>query len=150
MPKLQNKLHENFAQEMAKGKTPTEIYRILCPDAKNPNTLGSRLWNRRDIRERISEISGEAADDRNMTIRKKRDMLRKQILGMIPTKVTIRSNRKVETFDMLGAIMLDSRMAGHLAHDGKEPQDSLTLHFKFKDRRDGSSGDGPTSDILVG
>jgi hypothetical protein len=149
MPKLKNQLHEDFAQEMAKGKSATEIYRMLCPNAKNPNTLGSRLWNRRDIRERISEISAEAADVRNMTIQQKRDLLRKQALGIVPTKLNVRPDGTEEIFDMLGAIALDCRMAGHFSPDGKQSVHELRLLFKAKHRNENSPVEESEQSALI-
>jgi hypothetical protein len=134
MPKLKNQLHEDFANAISQGKAPTETYRELCPSVKNPNTLGSRLWNRRDIRERVSEISEDAVEERNLTIKQKREMLRKPALGIVPTKLVVRPNGTEEIYDMLGAIMLDSRMAGHFSCDGKEPADSIKLTFTVPHR----------------
>ncbi len=136
MPKLKNQLHEDFAQGMAKGKSPTEIFRMLCPDAKNPKTLGSRLWNRRDIRKRISEISAEGADMREMTIQQKCELLYKQALGIKPTKVVVSSKGQQEIFDMLGAIALDCRIARPFSTGGRQSVGELRLMFKSKNRND--------------
>jgi hypothetical protein len=136
MPKLKNQLYEDFAQGMAKGKSPTEILRMLCPDVKNPKTLGSRLWNRRDIRKRISEISAEAADMREMIIQQKCELLYKQALGIKPTKVVVSSKGQEEIFDMLGAIALDCRIARQFSTGGKQSVGELRLMFKSKNRNE--------------
>ena len=114
MKALRNKLHEEFARAIAEGHSPTEAYRRLSPSAKNPNTLGSRLWNRPDIRHRIAEISQEATEQSHLTIVQKRKLLEQQILGKAPTKVVVKPGGTELIYDTLGAIMLDSRMAGHL------------------------------------
>lgn len=136
MPKLKNQLHEDFAQGMAKGMSPTEVFRMLYPDVKNPKTLGSRLWNRRDIRKRISEISAEGADMCEMTIQQKCELLYKQALGIKPTKVVVSSKGQEEIFDMLGAIALDCRIARQLSTGGRQSAGELRLMFKSKNRND--------------
>jgi len=115
VPPLKNKLHEDFARLISQGESPTSAYRQLAPQAKNHNTLGSRLWNRRVIRIRISEINEEMGTQTAMSISHKREILHNQILGLIPTKVSLGTNgAKIEIYDMLGAIMLDSRLSGEL------------------------------------
>ena len=133
---LQKSLHEKFANLITQGESPTSAYRILVPDAKNHNTLGSRLWNRRDIRIRVSEINEEILVQTAMSISQKRQILCDQILGLTPTKVSIMGDgSKVETYDRLSAIMLDSRLAGEL----DKPQSShsgptLKLEFNIPSR----------------
>lgn len=125
MPPLRNKLHERFAQLITQGESPTSSYRILVPDAKNHNTLGSRLWNRRDIRIRVSEINEEILVQTAMSISKKRQILCDQILGLIPTKVSVLSDgSRLEIYDRLRAIMMDSRLAGEL--DNPKHAESLS------------------------
>ena len=133
---LPNPLHESFARAIAEGLSPTDAYRVLKPTAKNPTTLGSRLWNRMDIRIRISEIVDEAVQERNLTIQQKIAILEHQIQGKSPTKVKIASNgRKEVIYDMLGAIQLHSRLCGDfegLAHQPKGPL--LDLQFNIVGR----------------
>ena len=129
MKALRNKLHEEFARAIAEGHSPTEAYRRLSPSAKNPNTLGSRLWNRPDIRHRIAEISQEATEQSHLTIVQKRKLLEQQILGKAPTKVVVKPGGTELIYDTLGAIMLDSRMAGHL--DAAAPERAKTLNLTF-------------------
>jgi hypothetical protein len=131
MATLKNRLHEKFAKLITQGESPTAAYRILVPDAKNHNTLGSRLWNRRDIRIRVSEINEEILVQTALSISQKRQILCDQILGLIPTKVSLLSDgSKVETYDMLGAIMLDSRLSGELDNP-KNAQRGPTLKLDF-------------------
>jgi hypothetical protein len=133
---LPNPLHESFARAIAEGLSPTDAYRRLKPTAKNHTTLGSRLWNRMDIRIRISEIVDEAVQERNLTIQQKIALLEHQIQGKSPTKVKIASNgRKEVIYDMLGAIQLHSRLCGDfegLAHQPKGPL--LDLQFNIVGR----------------
>ena len=129
MATLRNKLHENFAKAIAEGQSPTEAYRRLSPSAKNPNTLGSRLWNRMEVRHRVAEIADEAREQSHLTIVQKRNILQQQILGDVPTKVIVKPSGTELVYDTLGAIMLDSRMAGHL--DGQESQQTDKLKLTF-------------------
>ena len=134
---LPNPLHESFARSIAVGLSPTEAYRRLKPAAKNASTLGSRLWNRMDIRIRISEIVDETDQERKLTIQQKIALLEKQIEGKEPTKVRIDSKgRKEATFDMLGAIQLHSRLCGDfdgLSKQPKEPVLDLQFHMVGRD-----------------
>ena len=115
MPILKNRLHEKFANLITQGESPTAAYRTLVPDAKNHNTLGSRLWNRRDIRIRVAEINEEILVQNAMSISQKRQILCDQILGLTPTKVSVSSDgSRLEIYDRLRAIMMDSRLAGEL------------------------------------
>ncbi len=144
MAQLRNKLHEDFARAIAEGQSPTEAYRKLSPSAKNPNTLGSRLWSRKEVRHRVAEIANEAREQSHLTIVQKRSILQQQILGDAPTKVIVKPSGTELVYDTLGAIMLDSRMAGHL--DGPEAQqmDKLRLTFTIGGRdSDPSTWDFP-------
>ena len=129
--RLPNPLHESFARAIAEGLSPTDAYRVLKPTAKNPTTLGSRLWNRMDIRIRISEIVDEAVQERNLTIQQKIAILEHQIQGKSPTKVKIASNgRKEVIYDMLGAIQLHSRLCGDFEGLASQPKGPL-LDLQF-------------------
>lgn len=134
MPRLSNKLHEDFARAVAEGDSPTGAYRRLSPSAKNPNTLGSRLWNRPDVRRRVAEISSEAMEQSHLTIVQKRRILEQQILGKAPTKIVVKPGGTELVYDTLGAIMLDSRMAGHLDGDTSEQPQKLVLTFSTPHR----------------
>ncbi len=133
---LPNLLHESFARAIAEGLSPTDAYRVLKPTAKNHTTLGSRLWNRMDIRVRISEIVDEAVQERNLTIQQKIALLEHQIQGKSPTKVKITSNgRKEVIYDMLGAIQLHSRLCGDFEGLSSQPKGPiLDLQFNIVGR----------------
>ena len=133
---LPNPLHESFARAIAEGLSPTDAYRRLKPTAKNHTTLGSRLWNRMDIRVRISEIVEEAVNERNLTIQQKISLLEQQIQGKSPTKVKVASNgRKEVTYDRLGAIQLHSRLCGDFEGLSSQPKGPiLDLQFNIVGR----------------
>jgi len=144
MAALRNELHENFARAIAEGQSPTEAYKRLSPFAKNPNTLGSRLWNRMDVRHRVAEIANEAREQSHLTIVQKRSILQQQILGDAPTKVIVKPSGTELVYDTLGAIMLDSRMAGHLDGPEVKQTDKLRLTFTIGGRdSDPSTWDVP-------
>jgi hypothetical protein len=135
---LSNQLHENFANLIAQGTPPTDAYRRLKPSSRYPSALGSRLWNRTDIRIRIAEIIDEAINERKLTIQQKISLLEEQIKGISPTKVKMASDGKKELiYDMLGAIQLHSRLCGDfegLMSQRKEPL--LDIQFNIVGRNE--------------
>jgi hypothetical protein len=121
MPRLKNRLHERFAWLIAEGVDRKTAYLKLCPHVSDPATLGYKLYRRLDVKSRISEIQSEVHSRALMAIDEKRDRLRQMIEGVIPTKITKRPDGTVEAvFDMLGAIIADSKIAGEF--DGPKPQ----------------------------
>ena len=133
---LKNQLHENFARLMAEGLTPTDAYRRLKPSSRHPSVLGSRLWNRQEIRIRIAEIAEKATNEQNLPIMKKLELLEGQIRGEIPTKVIDRGNGQVEEiFDSLGAISLHTRICGD-AVTQKPESPVLKLQFNILGRNE--------------
>ena len=133
---LPNPLHESFARAIAEGLSLTDAYRRLKPTAKNPTTLGSRLWNRMEIRIRIAEIAEEVTHEQNLPIKRKLELLESQIRGEIPTKVIDRGNGQVEEiFDSLGAISLHTRICGD-AVTQKPESPVLKLQFKILGRNE--------------
>ncbi len=135
---LPNRLHEDFARAMAEGLTATDAYRRLKPSSKQPSVLGSRLWNRQDVRIRTSEIADEAMVERNLPIERKLILLEGQIRGEIPTKVVDRGNGdKEEIYDMLGAISTHSRIRGDfLPKKSEVTEPTLKLQFNIIGRND--------------
>lgn len=134
--RLLNQLHENFARLIAEGLTPTGAYRQLKPSSRQPSVLGSRLWNRQDIRIRISEIAEEAANQRNLPIERKLKLLEGQIRGEIPTKVIDRGNgQKEEIFDMLAALAAHSKICGDFLTSRPAPTGpTLKINFNILGR----------------
>ncbi len=66
MPALANPRHERFAQELAKGKTPEESYRIagFKPARQNAH----RLMTNDDVQTRIADLQERAAIKTELTI----------------------------------------------------------------------------------
>lgn len=62
MAALKNTRHEQFAQLVAAGKTPTESYRLAYPSSKGPAQSGSRLKEDARISARIAELCELAAN----------------------------------------------------------------------------------------
>jgi hypothetical protein len=135
---LSNQLHENFARLIAEGLTPTGAYRQIKPTSRQPRVLGSRLWNRQDVRIRIAEIAEEAMTEKNLPIERKLKLLERQIRGEIPTKVITRGNgKKEEIYDMLGALATHSKICGDIL--SKKPETTgptLKLNFNILGRNE--------------
>jgi hypothetical protein len=128
MPRLKNRLHERFAWLIAEGMDRKAAYAKLCPHVADPATLGYKLYHRPDVKDRVAEIQCEVHSRALMGIDEKRDLLRQMIEGTIPTKLNKRKDGTVEAvFDMLGALVVDAKMAGEF--DGtvttKEPEVKL-------------------------
>lgn len=72
MPVLSNPKHERFAQELAKGKTADEAYVLAGykPCRKNAH----RLTTNDDIRARVAELQGRAAERATITLQNLIDM----------------------------------------------------------------------------
>jgi hypothetical protein len=69
-----------------------------------------------------------------LTIVQKRRILEQQILGKAPTKIVVKPSGTELVYDTLGAIMLDSRMAGHLDGEMSEQPHKLVLTFSTPHR----------------
>jgi hypothetical protein len=136
--RLSNQLHEDFARLIAEGLNPTGAYRQLKPNSRQPSVLGSRLWNRQDIRIRISEIAEEAANERNLPVERKLKLLEGQIRGEIPTKVIDRGDGQVEEiYDMLAALTTHSRICGDfLTKKTANTGPTLKLNFNILGRNE--------------
>ena len=66
MPVLNNPKHERFAQEVAKGKTADEAYRLAGYRPQRSNA--SRMIANDSIRTRVSEIQSRAAEKAEITV----------------------------------------------------------------------------------
>ena len=66
MPILENQRHELFAQELAKGKTAHEAYRLA--GFKESRKNASRLRANEDITARVAELQAVAARSAEITI----------------------------------------------------------------------------------
>ena len=132
MPRLSNRLHERFCWLVAEGLDRQAAYAQLAPHAKNPGQIGYQLYKRTEIKERIAEIQLEVNCRSLMAIDNKRDLLRQMIEGTVPTKVVKRADGKLEaTFDRLGALMADAKLAGELA-DNVQPDAGSDVKLTFE------------------
>lgn len=66
MPLLKNPKHEKFAQELAKGKTADEAYRIAGYSKHRSNA--ARMIANDSIRQRVAEIQGKGAERAEITV----------------------------------------------------------------------------------
>lgn len=66
MPVLANARHERFAQELAKGKSAAAAYEAA--GYKGDRTAASRLSTNVNVRERLAELQGKAAEKAVVTV----------------------------------------------------------------------------------
>ena len=83
MPTLSNARHEKFAQAIAGGKTADEAYALAgyAPQRQNAH----RLMTNDDVRARIDEIKGRAAEGLNVTLQwliERAEEARKQAMSL--------------------------------------------------------------------
>jgi len=70
-----------------------------------------------------------------MGIDEKRDVLRQMIEGTIPTKLNKRKDGTVEAvFDMLGALVVDAKMAGEFDGTATTKESEVKLKFEVYHR----------------
>jgi hypothetical protein len=132
MPRLTNRLHERFCWLVAEGLDRKAAYTQLAPHANNPGQIGYQLYKKADIKARIAEIQTEVNCRSLMAIDNKRDLLRQMIEGTVPTKIVKRADGKLEaTFDRLGALMADAKLAGELA-DNVQPDAGSDVKLTFE------------------
>lgn len=69
VPVLDNPRHEKFAQELAKGKSAGEAYRLAGYDAddKSAETAGPRLFKNVQVKARVAELQAKAAVKAELT-----------------------------------------------------------------------------------
>jgi hypothetical protein len=132
MPRLSNRLHERFCWLVAEGLDRKAAYTQLAPHANNPGQIGYQLYKKAEIKARIAEIQTEVNCRSLMAIDNKRDILRQMIEGTLPTKVVKKPDGKLEaTFDRLGALMADAKLAGELS-DNVLPETSSDVKLTFE------------------
>lgn len=70
MPVIPNPRHEKFCQEIAKGKSAGEAYRLAGYDAdeKSAETLGPRLFRKVQIASRVAELQEGGARRAEITV----------------------------------------------------------------------------------
>lgn len=104
MPALKNRRHEAFAQACAKGASASNAYRATYgTNAKNIDTLSSRLALSGSVGKRIIEIQADAEHHTHLSISEKRSMLAKESRDT-------RNSLK----DRIAAMDADSKLAGHI------------------------------------
>lgn len=124
MPKLKNRRHEAFAQACATGASASDAYRATYgTNAKNIDTLSSRLALSGNVGKRIDEIQSEAEHVTHLTIQEKRSIYAKEA-----------RDRRNEVRDRLKAIRDDSELAGHITHAGGV-QVNVSVAMMTEDRR---------------
>jgi hypothetical protein len=138
MPPLKNNLHERFCHFMAEGLTGAEAYRRLWPSNKSPNSAATIVNQRSDVKERIDEIRAEVATRAVLQISRKREILRQQAEGLLPTKTELLPDgTRKHTFDRVLAITTDARLAGEFAPERVEVDGNMfTLKFTTPARED--------------
>jgi len=144
MPRLRNKKHEAYAQEIARGSEQNATYRKLFNyKGKHADSLASHLS--RILKTRVSEIQKQVENDTFLTISEKRAFYAEALrckVSRLPLDSRLlqsvkrtrrKSGRKVteeiievRAVDKLKAIEDDSRLAGDLVdkveHSGKIDQ----------------------------
>lgn len=70
MPALKNTRHERFAQELAKGKSQAEAYRLAGYDGTAPamEASASRLVRNVKVSARLAELQNKAAERTEITV----------------------------------------------------------------------------------
>jgi hypothetical protein len=132
MPSLSVPAQERFARLIAQGLTQTAAYAACYPDAKQPESSGSRLYAQPAVRARVAEIRYLVDSQFAMALGEKRDLLRRMAAGEIPTKVVRRPGGSVEAvFDRLAALQLDAKIAGELAPERLQIDAGPTLRLEF-------------------
>jgi hypothetical protein len=135
MHRLKNRLHERFAWLIAEGMDRKAAYAKLCPHVADPATLGYKLYHRPDVKDRVAEIQCEVHSRALMGIDEKRELLRQMIEGTIPTKLNKRKDGTVEAvFDMLGALVVDAKMAGEFDGTATTKESEVKLKFEVYHR----------------
>lgn len=101
---LKNRRHEAFAQACAVGMSSSDAYRATYgTNAKNIDTLSSRLALSVNVRNRILAIQADAAHHTHLTIQEKRSMYAKEARDL-------RNTLKDRALVMRD----DSELAGHI------------------------------------
>jgi len=123
---------------VASGMPRRNAYATLRPAAKCPDKGAEHLFKRQDVVERIAELRLEIATRSVMPLEEKRDLLRRMIEGTVPTLVKRTAKGIEATYDRLGALQLDAKIAGELEPDKLllNPASDLTLTFEMYPRND--------------
>jgi hypothetical protein len=134
MHALKNPKHERYARLLAQGLTQKEAF-IKCYPDQNPEYVkpnASRLFHQLDVKARVAEIKEMVDSQYAMQLGEKRDLLRRMIDGLVPTKVVKKADGKIEAiFDRLAALQMDSKIAGEFAAEQVQLSAGPTLRLEF-------------------
>ena len=134
MHALKNPKHERYARLLSQGLTQKEAF-IKCYPDQNPEYVkpnASRLANQLDVMARVAEIKEMVDSQYAMQLGEKRDLLRRMIDGLVPTKVVKKADGKIEAiFDRLAALQMDSKIAGEFAPDQVQLSAGPVLRLEF-------------------
>jgi len=126
MPVLKNKRHEEFAQLVGTGETPTAAYRkVYKAKGLTAESCASRLMKHAKVLQRIEEIRAQYAkrveqklENRFLSLDEKREFLRQVVTTPVDAVVGTRlhqgySKGGAPTMpDKLRALELDAKLAG--------------------------------------
>lgn len=70
MPALKNARHERFVQELAKGKSQMEAYRLAGYSAETAESNAHRLMGNEGVRARLAELQERSAKRVEVTVEK--------------------------------------------------------------------------------
>ena len=138
MAALKNARHERFAQELAKGKTADEAYKVAGykPQASN----ASRLMRNDKIRARVDEILGKAAQKVGVTVERVVAELAK--IGFANMRDYMRPDAGGDPYLDFSALTRDqaaalSEVSVEDFKDGRgdEARDVRRVKFKLHDKR---------------
>ena len=133
MPSLRNAQHERFARLRSQGLTLEDCYRKVYGDVKTPAVSASVLAKRQEVKERITELQSIVDSQYAMLVGEKRDVLRRMILGEVPTKIIRKSNGKVEAvFDRHAALVTDAKLAGEFAPEKLQVESGPILKLEWR------------------
>lgn len=134
MHALKNPKHERYARLLSQGLTQKEAF-IKCYPDQNPEYVkpnASRLANQLDVMARVAEIKEMVDSQYAMQLGEKRDLLRRMIDGLVPTKVVKKADGKIEAvFDRMAALQLDAKMAGEFAPEQMQISQGPTLKLDW-------------------
>lgn len=141
MPVLKNARHEKFAQNVAKGKSATEAYRLAYgAKAKSAEAAGSRLLSNVKVRKRVEELKQAGADRAEISIAKVLNEL--ALIGFTNMQDFMRggedgdpyldfSNLTREQAAALAEVTVEDFKDGR----GEDARDIRRIKFKLHDKR---------------
>lgn len=141
MPVLKNARHEKFAQNVAKGKSATEAYKLAYgAKAKSAEAAGSRLLGNVKVRKRVEELKAAGAARAEVSIEK---VLRElSLIGFANMRDYIRIGDDGDPyFDMSeldrdqAAVISELVVEDFKDGRGEDARDVRRIKFKLHDKR---------------